>query len=207
MEANLKQTFSDDEINEFYVDFATNRKNYEAINAHTMDIHYGFIDFPTFKENILMFKNGVGEYKGEEAKASDAAYQKTLSLMTENPQAKYWELCNEDVNDPKFQWTKMITAPEKNGFGIDVWKRPLEGSAIDITKTEAIMKGVNLDSVRKLSYNYEKYAFRVDKKNTLKSFKYIIKNDPKGYFLMQSHSKMGAMASDRELLCEIKLEE
>jgi len=45
MEANLKQQYSDEEINNFYVDFATDMKKYESINSNTMDQLYGFIDF------------------------------------------------------------------------------------------------------------------------------------------------------------------
>ena len=58
MEASLKQTYSDEEINNFYVAFATDMKKYEAINSHTMNQLYGFIDFPVFKENIIAYKKG-----------------------------------------------------------------------------------------------------------------------------------------------------
>ena len=66
MEANLKQTFSDDEINNFYIDFATDMKKYESINSNTMDQLYGFIDFMNFKENIIAYKKGPMALKAEE---------------------------------------------------------------------------------------------------------------------------------------------
>jgi len=69
MEATLKQTFSDDEINNFYVDFATDMKKYEAINSHTMDQLYGFIDFVEFKVNLIGYKKGPMALKAEELKA------------------------------------------------------------------------------------------------------------------------------------------
>ena len=48
--------------------------------------------------------------------------------------------------------------PEKNGIEIFVYKRPMEGSTLDITKSEVIMRGVNVESMKKLAYNYEKYT-------------------------------------------------
>ena len=41
----------------------------------------------------------------------------------------------------------------------------------------------------------------------IKSFKYIKNNDPEGYFLFHTRSKVGAMASDRESVVEMKIQE
>jgi len=81
----------------------------------------------------------------------------------------------------------------------------MEGSTLDITRSDVIMRGVNVQSMKKFAYGYEKWSARVDKKNMLKSFKYIKNNDPEGYFLFHTRSKVGAMASDRESLVEMKM--
>ena len=59
----------------------------------------------------------------------------------------------------------------------------------------------------KFAEDYEKHAHRMDKKNMLKSFKWIVNNDPKGYFLFTSRSRIGAMASDRDSVVEMKIQE
>ena len=41
----------------------------------------------------------------------------------------------------------------------------------------------------------------------IKSFKYIKNNDPEGYFLFHTRSKVGAMASDRESVVEMKMQD
>jgi hypothetical protein len=54
---NLKEKYSEDEINVFYTQFARNIKEYEAINPEVVDNLYGFIDFEKFKQNMLLAKN------------------------------------------------------------------------------------------------------------------------------------------------------
>lgn len=92
MEANLKQQYSDEEINNFYVDFATDMKKYESINSNTMDQLYGFIDFQDFKVNIIGYKKGPMALKAEELKTKDEEYRKTINSMTEDSLGKYYEL-------------------------------------------------------------------------------------------------------------------
>ena len=46
-------------------------KKYEAINSHTMDQLYGFIDFMDFKVNIIAYKKGPMKQKAEDQKAQD----------------------------------------------------------------------------------------------------------------------------------------
>jgi len=82
----------------------------------------------------------------------------------------------------------------------------MEGSTLDITRSDVIMRGIDVQTLWKFAYGYEKWSGRMDKKQMLKSFKYIINNDPDGYFLMHTRSKVGAMASDRESLVEMNLQ-
>ena len=151
MEANLKQTYSDDEINNFYVDFATDMKKYEAINSNTMDQLYGFIDFQDFKVNIIGYKKGPMALKAEELKTKDEEYRKTLNSMTEDSLGKFYELKKEDLNDASLKWVKTINLPEKNGIEIFLYKRPMEGSTLDITRSDVIMRGINVGSMKKFA--------------------------------------------------------
>jgi len=205
MESDLKQTFTDDEINNFYVDFATDMKKYEAVNSHTMDQLYGFIDFPQFKENIIGYKKGPMAIKAEEQKAQDDAYRKTLNSMTENSQAKFYDLKNEDVNDPALKWTKTVTMAEKDGIEVSVYKRPMEGSTLDLTRADCVMRGVTLANLKTFFGKYDTYAFRMDKRNNLKHFKWVVNNEPEGNWVMYSRSKIGAMTSDRDNLVQMTI--
>jgi len=82
--------------------------------------------------------------KEEEQKAQDDAYRKTLNSMTENAQAKFYDLKNEDVNDPNMKWIKTVNMPEKGGIEVSVYKRPMEGSTLDLTRADCVMRGVTL---------------------------------------------------------------
>ena len=69
------------------------------------------------------------------------------------------------------------------------------------------LRGVNVSDMRQFAFNYEKYAHQIDKKSMMKSFKYIVNNDPEGYFLFHTRSKVGAMASDRTSLVEMRIQD
>ena len=97
--------------------------------------------------------------------------------------------------------------PEKKGFEIFVYKRPMEGSSLDITRCDGVMRGITLKSVKKFCRDYEKYSARVDKKNLMKSFTYIKNNDPEDHFLFHTRSKISAMATDRESVVEMDLKD
>ena len=59
----------------------------------------------------------------------------------------------------------------------------MEGSTIDLTRSDCLMRGVTLASFKKFVYNYGTYAKRVDKKDKMKDFKYLVNNDPEGHFM------------------------
>ena len=49
IEAKLKVNFSDDEVKAFYETFKDKLDSYEKIDAETVDILFGFVDFDKFK--------------------------------------------------------------------------------------------------------------------------------------------------------------
>ena len=61
IEANLKEQYSDEEIELFYSTFKDNLSKYEKINPEVVDTLFGFIDFEKFKKSILLHKNALDE--------------------------------------------------------------------------------------------------------------------------------------------------
>lgn len=61
MEANLKQKYSNDQIESFYAGFKDNLPAYKKINPEVVETLFGFIDFESFKKGILLAKNFENE--------------------------------------------------------------------------------------------------------------------------------------------------
>jgi len=57
IDAQLKTTFSDAELESFYVGFKDHMPQYEQINPEVVDNLFGFLDFDKFKKAMLSFKN------------------------------------------------------------------------------------------------------------------------------------------------------
>lgn len=57
IDAQLKTTFSDAELESFYVGFKDNMPQYEQINPEVVDNLFGFLDFDKFKKAMLSYKN------------------------------------------------------------------------------------------------------------------------------------------------------
>jgi hypothetical protein len=55
----LKQEYSEDQINAFYTDFSENFESYKTINEDAYEIMTASIDFKKFKDQMLKFKSGV----------------------------------------------------------------------------------------------------------------------------------------------------
>ena len=145
--------------------------------------------------------------KAEDQKAQDEEYRKTFASMTGDSLAKFHELSKEDPKDPNLKWAKTINMPEKDGFELFVLKRPMEGSTLDITRSDVLMRNISVSSMRKFAKNYEKYSARIDKKNMVNWFKWVVNNDPEDYYLFHSSSKVGAMASNREIVAEMRIQD
>ena len=67
IEANLKQKYTDEQIENFYITFKDNMPEYQKVNPEVVDTLFGFIDFEKFKKAILLTKNMSDEnYKKNE---------------------------------------------------------------------------------------------------------------------------------------------
>lgn len=70
IETKLRETYAEDEINEFYKSFKDNLANYEKIDADVVNTIFGFTDFEKFKQTILVYKRGLDA--GEKPAKKDA---------------------------------------------------------------------------------------------------------------------------------------
>lgn len=57
IETQLKETYSDEQLANFYETFPDNIHIYKQENETAFDTLYSFIDFVKFKEAILLFKS------------------------------------------------------------------------------------------------------------------------------------------------------
>ena len=118
IEVQIKEKFTEEEMEIFYLDFKENFNNYKAINEDAFSIMIASVDFQQFKEQML--KSKVIEEDKSESKTQD--YGKIGSN-------KYFDLASEDYKDPKKKWTKVVSLnKEKDGYSATVHRRPLEGN-------------------------------------------------------------------------------
>ena len=66
IEVQLKQEYSEDQMNSFYTDFAENFENYKSVNEDAYEIMCASIDFNKFKDQMLKFKVGVKDEEKSE---------------------------------------------------------------------------------------------------------------------------------------------
>ena len=97
--------------------------------------------------------------------AQDDAYKKVHDSLTDDSLGKFYELNKDGPKDAGSKWVQTINIPEKDGFSLLVHKRPVEGSALDICRAECMIRNVTLASMKKFTYEYDKYSKRIDKKN------------------------------------------
>ena len=80
IDAKLKENYSEEQLNSFYLHFKDCYKIYEPVNADTVEVLFGFTEFVKFKDQVLKFKAGINDDKTyvdlsdktlEEAKSSD----------------------------------------------------------------------------------------------------------------------------------------
>ena len=118
IEVQLKQEYSEDQINAFYTDFSENFENYKSINEDAYEIMTASIDFKKFKDQMLKFKTGV--------KDEDKSDQKTHNFIAMGVD-RYLELAKEDFKDQSLGWSKVceMSKPDE-GYEMLLYKRPIE---------------------------------------------------------------------------------
>ena len=100
IELNLRDRYTDEQIEAFYESFKDNMKEYEKVNLEAVDSLFGFIDFEKFKRSILLSKHKDNEnFKKYERTGVDfvnASIEETKKFMK--------NLLEEDLDDPELGW-------------------------------------------------------------------------------------------------------
>lgn len=119
IDAQIKQSYSEDELEAFYDHFAQNFKEYLDINENAYEVMKASLDFPHFKEQMLKFMV-------EDQQKPD---QNKMQVESDDSN-KYFELAKEKFDDPSSKWTKILDLnPKDNKFVAKAYRRPIDGDA------------------------------------------------------------------------------
>jgi len=117
IEMNLKDRYTDDQIESFYETFKDNLQAYEKVNPEVVDSLFGFIDFEKFKKSILLSKN----MDNENFKKADRTDVNFEASPLEKTNAFMKSLVDEDINDPALGWRQAMVQKEDKGFSSVVY--------------------------------------------------------------------------------------
>ena len=138
IEINLKDKYTDDQIEEFYASFKDNMPAYQKINPEVVESLFDFIDFEKFKKSILLSKNMTDEnFKKGDRTAVDLA---KISLEAEIENFK--KLMQEELVEP---WRQALVQKEKNGFSSTSHHRAVEGRPLNVVRTKSLWKDVDIE--------------------------------------------------------------
>jgi hypothetical protein len=138
IEGQLKLTFSEDEIDQFYADFKNNYHKFHAKNRDAVDILNCAIDFSRFKELMLKIKKGTIDEKPEEIAKPPSLGQQGMD--------RFWPLYNDNPYEKGSGWRKMMQVNQKKeGYHGVFWQRPSENSPIDLMRFDIKFKGATKD--------------------------------------------------------------
>ena len=199
VEANLKEKYTSDQIDAFYLGFKDNLEEYKKINPEVVNTLFSFIDFEAFKKSILLSKNFLDENYGDKQDRT----QIDGSMVETDMDLKYFEgLLSEDINDPKLGWHKSLQSKGTEGYEGILHQRAQEGKSLNLVRNQAVMKGASLKGYNYIGQNYEKYQEEFDTYKSLKENKKLRHEETKdgSSSITYSRSKMGGMLSDRENL-------
>lgn len=115
IEANLKQQYSDEQIETFYSTFKENMPEYSKVNPEVVETLFGFIDFEKFKKAILLSKNMSDQNfkKNErtemviEQSSYDQNYKAFQGYLSEDPSSNGWR--------------QAVAQKPAHGFEAKVW--------------------------------------------------------------------------------------
>ena len=155
IEAKLKVNFSDDEVKAFYETFKDKLDSYEKIDAETVDILFGFVDFDKFKQKMIEYKGGMQDEKFKETE------DKPMAQYTDAGQDEIVKLFNdlnaEDLKDAAKQWKMSLEMVEKDGVKCNVHQRPIPGRGIKMCRNDTVMRGITIGAWFEFSKNFLKY--------------------------------------------------
>ena len=138
IEINLKDKYTDDQIEEFYASFKDKIPEYRKINPEVVDSLFDFIDFEKFKKSILLSKNMTDEnFKKGDRTAADLA-----SNSHEAEVEFFKKLMQEELTDP---WRQAMIQNEKDGFSSISHHRSYDGRPLNLVRTKSLMKDIGIE--------------------------------------------------------------
>lgn len=156
IETQLKNKFSEIEIEQFYQDFKTNIKVYQDHNQDVYDVLLSFIDFNKFKQSMIDFKktieadqNALNQTEGSSNSGSTTVSDPNagnIFSIADDDFAQFEQFIAEDVNNKELKWRRVVDfkMKEKGKFSLVMYQRPREGTT-PICKSELVFRDFNAD--------------------------------------------------------------
>jgi len=139
IEGQLKQTFSEAEIDKFYADFSDSYAKFHEKNRDAVEIMNSAIDFSKFKTLMLKFKQGAINIKPEEDTVKVGLGSQGMD--------RFWPLYNDDPTKPGSGWRKAVALNnQKDGYYGQLWQRPCENSPMDLIRMDIRFKKTTKES-------------------------------------------------------------
>ena len=146
----LKEEYSDQQIDAFYEDFKNNHQQYEGQNPDVVMTLLEFLDFQKFKAVILEFKRGVVDHNEQELEQ-----EPELQTDTADSVQLFWELYEEDPDDPQQGWALKSQSKDES-IDFKYWQRPMEGQPTPLARSECFYAGVQLATFDRFIADIEK---------------------------------------------------
>ena len=141
---------TDEQIEDFYSTFKDKMPDYKKINPEVVDSLFDFIDFEKFKKSILLSKHMTDEnFKKADRTAADME-----SNSKEAEVAFFKSLMEEELIDP---WRQAMVQKEKDGISSVTHQRSVEGRPLNVVRSKAIWRDIDVELVWKAFLKLEKY--------------------------------------------------
>ena len=140
IEGNILSKFSEDQVDNFYETFKDNIQTYNQESPRAVEILYSFIDFESFKKDILKFKADkivLAKDQGEEQEDGQMQNQ-----YTERGEDFFFEIYNEGITK---EWSKRLDNPMKDGMSLTVHVKP-QKDAPPLTRVETLYENMSLEA-------------------------------------------------------------
>ena len=196
--ARLKEKYSEEQIEAFYLSFQDNLKKYEQENAISVETVFGLIDFDKFKSSILRYKKDSASLASEET----ATVATTLGGQDDSV---FYAYDKEDPNDPASGWVEKAKSSKKDDMMQYVMHSKKGDGKINIMRNAIVMKGIKKATFDEFAANFDKQMDDKEMKH-IKEFRVVEKLPDGTPALMYSRSKMPMMTERENLVAIVKSE-
>ena len=69
----------------------------------------------------------------------------------------FFKMLAENVEDKKLGWKRSVNQKEKKGYSVIIYQRKVEGSKINLVRSDTKLKGVTLAQFRTFMDDVEKF--------------------------------------------------